>query len=80
MQITITIQDADEQRLIGKIAKYNGWENQIVDINLGLIDNPVTKRQFVKAMLVNYLKRELQRVEMQELLESVVASEDVAID
>ncbi len=80
MNIIINIPDSDEARLIGKIAKYNGWLPQIVDVELGLIDNPKTKKQFVKDILVNYLKRELQRVERQELLESVVTANDIVID
>lgn len=79
MNIIITIPDEQDQRLVNKIAKLNGYQTQIIDIELGLIDNPITKKQFVKSLIIEFLKRELRQAERQEAIESIV-NNDVGIN
>lgn len=67
MNITITIPDADENRVVGKIAKLYGWNPSY----------PTTRRQFVKEILIGYLKSDLERAERQELIDAQPPTNDI---
>ncbi len=79
MNIILNIDDAQEARVIGKIAKNNGWTPQIVNVELGIVDNPVSKKEFVKQLIINYIKTQLQQAERQEVLDQVVVSDELQI-
>lgn len=78
MNIIITIPDEQEQRLLNKISKHNGWTNKIVSLERGIEDNPLSKKDFIKQLIINFLKKELRQAERQEALESI-ASNDVEL-
>ena len=69
MNITITIPDGDENRVVGKIARYYGWT----------VDSRISKREFVKQLLVSKIREDLARAELQEVIESTPVSTDVPI-
>ncbi len=69
MNITITIPDGDENRIIGKVARYYGWTQ----------NSSFTKREFIKQLLIGYLKADLEKAERQEVIDATPSQADIAI-
>jgi hypothetical protein len=75
-QITITIQDAIENRVINKFAKRHNYATILEDGS----DNPETKRQFMKRLLLEYIKKSIKEVEVQEAVNVAAVSASASVD
>lgn len=83
MTITITIEDAQRNRVVNALAKYYNYADKIIDTNnnnvvVSYIDNPQTKGQFVKEQIVEHIKNIVKQVELDEARKNLtVESVDV---
>lgn len=79
MQITITIDETNVQRLVNAFARTYGYQDQIPDParpdTIIYIDNPMTKRQFFKQKVHEYIKSVVVNHELEEARKAVVVSE-----
>ncbi len=55
--ITLTVPDAIAQRVTDAVCTRYGYQATILDVNNNLIQNPMTKAQFVKRVIYQHLKR-----------------------
>lgn len=72
-ELSITIPDAIAPRVLNALAKKWGYDQKVLNEQGQWVDQPLTKAQFVKAKLIEYLKREV--VEQ----EQIDASEEAAL-
>jgi hypothetical protein len=67
MELILEINDAQKTRFVEGLAKMSNYQAQIQDPATGkLIDNPLTKEQFIKKWLIDSIREQLKRFEIQE--------------
>jgi|DEB0MinimDraft_6_1074348.scaffolds.fasta_scaffold278467_1 hypothetical protein len=64
--LSITIPDNQVNRVQDAFANEYGYQEQVLDENGDLVDNPVTKAQFTKSKVVSYIKNTVRSSEKSE--------------
>lgn len=79
MIISIEIPDGQINRVTNAFAAVYGYRDKIPDPNttdvVMYIDNPQTKRQFTKQQIIEFIKRTVSSIELEEAKKSITVSE-----
>ena len=72
-QITVNIPDALQGRVVEALARLNGYQDEIVQ-NGVTIPNPVSKAQFARQVVINYIKETVKAYEADQAQNSALKS------
>ena len=77
LNLTITVPDENAQEILTDFVTFHGYQAQIEDEEGNLIDNPLTKVQYMKRQIIRYLRDSVKTYRARQAVEQATNIDEV---